>query len=154
MSDAEILQTLQSSAESVLGTMFFADPIGAAEIAVDNGLRATLEFEGAPSGRFELTVAREAAAEIAANFLGLPPDEVSAEQIGDVVREMTNMLCGSALSQLECDSTFELSAPRIVAGCPPETAAAGIAGDTYRRAFELETGGLAICLELFRSTRP
>jgi hypothetical protein len=61
---------------------------------------------------------------------------------------MTNMLCGSVLSQLECDSTFDLSAPQIVCDAPSET---GLASETYQRAFELETGGLALCLQLFRN---
>jgi chemotaxis protein CheY-P-specific phosphatase CheC len=130
--------------------MFFADPVSAPNIAIEDGLRARLEFRGAPPGRFELLVSRTAAREIAANFLGLAPDEISDEQVGDVVREMTNMLCGSVLSQLECDSTFDLSAPRIVCDVPSE---AGLASEAYRSAFELETGGLALCLELFRNTQ-
>ncbi len=56
------------------------------------------------------------------------------------------MLCGSVLSQLECDSTFDLSAPQIVSDVPSET---GLASEAYRRAFQLETGGIALCLELF-----
>ena len=141
---------MQSSAESVLGTMFFTDPISAPDIAIENGLRATLDFRGAPPGRFELLISSSAAREIAANFLGSGPDEISGEQVEDVVREMANMLCGSVLSQLECDSTFDLSAPQIVSDVPSET---GLASEAYRRAFQLETGGIALCLELFPNTR-
>ena len=34
-------------------------------------------------------------------------------QIGQVVCELTNMLCGSVLSRIEKDTLFDLSSPRL-----------------------------------------
>ena len=145
MSEVNILQVLESSTEAVLGTMFFADALpGSGECPIENGVRAALEFHGMQPGRFTLEVSLEAAREIAANFLGLTPVELSQGQTCDVIREMANMVCGSVVSSLERDSTFDLAAPRIL----PEPSAV-TSGHVFRRSFEIDGGGLEVCLELY-----
>jgi CheY-specific phosphatase CheX len=145
MFDADILQALESSTEAVLGTMFFADAMpGSGVCPIENGMRAELEFHGAPPGRFTLEVSLDTAREIAANFLGLSPVELSQGQTCDVIREMANMVCGSVVSSLERDSTFDLAAPRILSEPSGETS-----GHVFRRSFEIDGGGLEVCLELY-----
>jgi CheY-specific phosphatase CheX len=79
---------------------------------------------------------------VGSGFLGKEEEEISDEQTGEVVCELANMFCGSALSRLEAQTTFRLSHPELVAaesGTPFELT--GIA-----RWFELESGSLAASL--------
>jgi hypothetical protein len=60
-------------------------------------------------------VAGGAARSVAADFLGEEEPALSEQQIGEVVCELANMICGSVLSRVESAITFQLATPRIVA---------------------------------------
>lgn len=142
MCEQQFESALRDAVTEVLETMFFAS-VGeeTAEGCAGDSLIATLRFVGSPSGSFSLAVSREAAVEMAANFLGCEEDEGGDEagsgQPEEVVREMANMVCGSFLSRVEGGSHFELEAPRSAAEFPDEQ---------QRRSFELENGRIEIGL--------
>lgn len=139
MSDAAE-ELLAASASEVLETMFFT-PLGGdpeAGAAAFEWVSAELEFHGQPGGRFRVGASRPTARSLAAAFLGMEENEVTEELVGDVVRELANMICGSVLSRLERASTIELLHPELVEGPPPASA----------RLFPLQDGWLALRLEL------
>lgn len=129
---------VEQSLAQVLETMFFTSVAGeGGEGAVDDLVRAKVTFTGQPSGWLSLGVSREAASEMAENFLGLdgPAQEAQATE---VVLELANMVCGTMLSRAESDTHFELSEPALIDG-PPNGA--------RRRIFELEHGVVEVCLD-------
>lgn len=143
---SELDQVLFDATAEVLETMFFTTVLGDAspEVASAPRVAARLSFRGKPSGWFGVCVPLESGRKIAASFLGLEEESLTELQIGEVVRELANMLCGSVLSRLEKETRFELSPPELD---PPE---AGCHGDgrTVSRALQLEEGNLAVWVEL------
>lgn len=118
MPETEFDRALRASVEEVLEKMFFVQPIeeppqspgtASGEVAV------RLTFEGSPSGTLTLWVSDSAARQIAADFLGADGGGLSSGQIGEVVCELANMICGSVLSRVESTSTFRLAKPEILA---------------------------------------
>ncbi len=69
---------------------------------------AVVEFEGPLRGRLALRSPRAVSAVLAADFHGESP---SAEDVGAVVLELTNIVCGNLLSQLHAAEVFCLGAP-------------------------------------------
>lgn len=75
-------------------------------------------FAGEVMGNVRLHVTRTYARRIAADMLGLEPEELeNDEEIHDVIGELSNMIGGSLKSRL-CDSGYpcELSIPSITSG--------------------------------------
>jgi CheY-specific phosphatase CheX len=136
---------LFDSAVEVLETMFFTSVLGdASDLPTDTSwVSAELSFRGTRSGRFGVTVAAPAARIIAANFLGRQEELIFEAETGEVVCELANMLCGSVLSRLETEATFELSNPRLALeerGAPEQPA--------FSRLLAIPEGLLALRLEL------
>ena len=109
------------SAQEVLETMFFSSVFGPAEPLYAHSadsqeqiVTAELSFTGTPSGRIQVSLTEIAAGSIAANFLGKDaPEQVSSHEIEQVVGELANMVCGSALSRMDSHAVFSLSHPQI-----------------------------------------
>jgi len=137
---AEIQETLRLSAAEVVETMFFAELLGEAP-AREDGLTAKLGFHGGPSGVFTVEVSGCAARSLAAAFLALDEAEVSGEHAAEVVCELANMICGSALSRLEPDATFDLDHPVVVPSGAAEPGA-------VVRSFDLGDGVLSLSLAI------
>jgi hypothetical protein len=137
--DAEILF---SAAQQVLETMFFTSILGEREAPPEEPtLGARASFHGAPSGTFGLRLSSGAARAMAGNFLGAEDErELTEVQIGEVVCEMTNMICGAVLSQVETESAFEIRLPELQ---PPGEGAE--AGATVR-SLDLDNGALTMFL--------
>jgi CheY-specific phosphatase CheX len=117
VAEAALQRALVESVEEVLEKMFFiealAEPSG--EAAPAEEVSARLEFAGSPSGGLELAVSRPAARGIAADFLAEEEAGLTDGQVGEVICELANMICGAMLSKVESDGLFHLSAPRIAA---------------------------------------
>ncbi|MCU1238446.1 MAG: CheC, inhibitor of methylation [Candidatus Solibacter sp.] len=103
--------------------MFFidaGDEAGDAPVSdtalTDLGVFVQVAFHGDPPGVFHMSLARDVATRIAADFLGLDADSVTAEQVNDVAKELANMICGAVLSRLESRATLRLSTPDLVDG--------------------------------------
>ena len=102
--------------EEVLEKMFFIQCLGEPrEFVSESEVVAYLTFEGDPSGSLTLRVTAGAARSVAADFLAAEEPDLSEQQIGDVICELANMICGSVLSRVESATTFRLASPRIVA---------------------------------------
>ena len=148
MQATEVQAALASAVEEILETMCFSTVFSSSETAFPpsalpeandgSALMAQLRFEGNPSGEFRLTIPMKPARMIGSCFLGKEEAEISDEQTGEVVCELANMFCGSALSRLEAETTFHLSHPELV---PAES---GTSFDPLGivRWFELESGSL------------
>jgi CheY-specific phosphatase CheX len=146
MEMSKLDQMVSDCAIEVLESMFFTSLAGdGASCENPDGpwISARLSFHGNPTGRFGVRTGLDTGRKIAASFLGIEEDALTEPQIGEVVCELANMLCGTVVSRLEEDSRFELAPPSIdppEAGCPE--------CPTARCAFELEEGRLAVWLEL------
>lgn len=76
---------------------------------------AFMSFAGAFGGRISVAVPVSLCNEVAANVLGLEPDEDEAlEKSTDAIKEMLNITCGHMLTELAgCEPVFELSPPTV-----------------------------------------
>ncbi|MFN3325340.1 MAG: chemotaxis protein CheX [Bryobacteraceae bacterium] len=144
---------LDQATTQALETMYFSTVVGPTETgpAPEESIAAVVSFDGDAAGAFWVTVSRDAAGELASNFLGEDAEAVEPERIESVIAEMTNILCGSALSGFYPEGRFVLAAPVLMG---PAT---GLAGrSVVRRSYELDTGSLSVALALWNqpSLRP
>jgi len=116
---------LAEAAAEVLETMFFTAVCGVAEpdqSVAEPHVAACLGFEGTPSGALTLSVSESTVRALAANFLAPDEDDpLLAPQLGGVVCELANMICGSLLSRVSSEEHFRLSSPELLpegAACP------------------------------------
>jgi CheY-specific phosphatase CheX len=142
--------TIQHVAAEVLETMFFTEAEAA---ACEHGWLATahcarIRFEGSHLGEMLLGVSAEAADPIASSFLGLDPMELTDAQRGQVIQELSNILCGAMLSHLWPESQLALLSPELEPW--REWAAEG----ALHRCFQLPEGMLAISIRLLGSREP
>jgi CheY-specific phosphatase CheX len=135
---------LAAAAQDVLETMFFAmvepEP---PEIEPGPRLGARVRFSGSHSGAMWLTLPAVAARTMAADFLSAGPGELAPEQVEHLVGELVNMVCGTALSRLAPDGSFDLQPPELLSlGQAPEP--------DLERATELplDSGVVRLALEL------
>ena len=143
----ELYQWLSEAAAEVLETMFFTSLAAEGEPApavTAPFVSVRLSFRGSPPGRLGLRVPVETGRRIAANFLGIEPDEAADSQIEDVVCELSNMVCGSVLSRLEGESVFELHHPEI----GPRERSSEHTGPAACQTLALDEGLIEIWLEL------
>jgi CheY-specific phosphatase CheX len=136
---------LSAAASDVLETMFFTPVMGETEVSLTppaSAVAARLYFAGARPGTFALRVTEPAAASIAANFLGEEVSEPTPGQVRDVICELANMICGSALSRLDSEAHFDLGHPELVE--PVEAAMP----DGASRAFDIGDGEVAVFLRI------
>jgi hypothetical protein len=145
MPESDWEQILPAAAEEVLETMFFSGVFGPAPEGAPESpppLAAQLRFEGSPSGQLCLSVSPASARNLAGNFLAADdPEALSAAELGAVLCELANMVCGSLLSRVESDCHFRLSSPSLfdAAEFPPSQ---------YSQSYDLGDGVLRLALAL------
>lgn len=117
MNDAFFAILEQAFNETLENVAFmFAEPL---DEASDGGgqplLKADISFDGPESGTLSVTLPETMAAELAANSLGVEPDDEEAVSQGkDAVGEMLNVFCGKLLTNWKGeDPIFNLSIPVI-----------------------------------------
>jgi CheY-specific phosphatase CheX len=106
----------------VLGAMYFVTVLGWTALekmpeALPGGdavVAFGLQFAGDISGRFGVCLGQLTARSLAANFLGVDEPEISSREVAEVVGELANMLCGSAMSRVEGERKLILSHPEAV----------------------------------------
>jgi CheY-specific phosphatase CheX len=136
--------TARRVAAEVLETMFFTE----AELAdcehawMGEALCAHIHFDGSHTGEMLLAVSAEAADAIAASFLGMESSEPTDAESGQVIAELSNILCGAMLSQLWPESTLALTAPDLSQW--QEWPAEG----TLHRCFQILEGMVAFSIRL------
>lgn len=126
----------------VLETMFFetAEPVECRhQSCTGNCLGAKVRFEGSPHGELRVMLSRELAGPIACGFLGIDPQEVTAEEEKQIACELANMICGAILSRLHPDARVALAAPEII------EIASGENGGTHQ-CFATPEGMLAVTM--------
>jgi CheY-specific phosphatase CheX len=144
MTDASLRKALADSIVETLDAMFFTSCLGEPDAeGTPPEIAAQVAFEGTPPGRLTVRVTARAARSIAANFLGEGENEVSGRQIGDVLCELANMICGFVLSRAEGAEEFRLGEPRIV-----ETAGTAPSQGAIVHAVETGCGALEAALEM------
>jgi len=105
---------------------------------------AGLSFEGNPPGWLTLELPGDAARLLTASFLGQEETEVSPQEVGEVVCELANIICGATLSRVESETTFRLSEPRLLiagerpGGCGTAMHAVRIGSGTLVVNFKME----------------
>jgi CheY-specific phosphatase CheX len=117
VNDLAFERALAESVEEVLEKMFYIGglekrPVG--RQLPEDQISALLTFAGDPSGSLKLAISRGSARSIAADFLGEDEAGLTEQQVGEVVCELANMICGAMLSRVESATLFRISAPRII----------------------------------------
>ena len=115
MNEPVVLHLLERCGQRALETMFFTMP----DSVSSDGQRpsgalvgASLTFKGSRPGRFGLILSEPAGRAIAANFLGVEDEAaLSPAQIAEVSGELSNIICGTVLTDLEANAEFDLSVP-------------------------------------------
>src|SRR5271165_5274170 len=115
MSEQNYDQLLAGAVDDVLETMFFSAPFGPAEPETGTEvLAARVAFHGRPSGALGVRLSAASARILAAGFLGEDEETLADAQPGEVVCELANMLCGSLVSKIESEESFDLASPELV----------------------------------------
>lgn len=146
----ELIEQLVRATEEVFETMVFRTLTTGAAIDGD-ALRpranvvGLVGFGGTVSGLVALYSTQEAAEEIAASMLGVPPEEVNGE-MPDAIGEVTNMIAGSfRLKLAERGETLAISIPWVTVGSDFYTK---YSSDVQRSMCPFRMGDREICVEL------
>jgi hypothetical protein len=115
----EMKESLASSIHEILEIMFLA-AVGDRIVwgPEPPALNARVIFRGNPSGEFHLAVGEKRATQLASGFLGLERTLVTKSQTGEVICELANMICGSALTRMVNDAIFEILPPELRSTAP------------------------------------
>jgi hypothetical protein len=143
-------QTMRQVTAEVLERMFFTEAeLATCEHAWLSSARcARIRFEGSHFGEMLLGVSGEAVDPIAASFLGLDPMELTDAQRGQVVQELSNILCGAMLSHLWPESRLALASPELIAW--PVWPGEGV----LHHCFVIPEGLLGVSIRLIPRSRP
>ena len=118
----QIYEALGAAAEEVLDLMFFTTVLSSHASAPESVLPVSAELK----------------------FLGEEPGTLSPEQIGSVVCELANMICGAVLTRVHADNMFELTSPRL----QPSEQGVRLAQENTRRVFDTGDGLLEAYLKV------
>ena len=96
-------------------TFMFGEPTPKDELDAEGVefIQASMRFEGDLNGHLSVAVPVDITGEIAANILGLDPEDVESEEIKrDALAEMLNVVCGHVIMAMAgSDANFKLAAP-------------------------------------------
>jgi CheY-specific phosphatase CheX len=147
MGELALERALSECTEEVLEQMFFVQPVEEpvpqkSPEAVDSShFSVDVGFSGEPSGRLLLRISKPAARSIAADFLAEDEAVLSEQQVGEVVCELANIICGSVLTRVESRTSFRLGSPRLLFQVPePEIRPAAV------RSLDLWNGNITIAM--------
>jgi two-component system, chemotaxis family, chemotaxis protein CheY len=111
----QLFQRFASILESVTYMSAEALPAGQRPSAPGDFFRARLSFSGGALGVLSLTVPRLLAAQMAANALGIEPDDpVALNHDADMVGELLNIACGHVLDVIAEGKDVQLEPPVII----------------------------------------
>jgi CheY-specific phosphatase CheX len=144
----DLIEALRNSVTDVLEKMFFVRTLDEDELEAcgnDTVLTAQLTFRGQPSGGLRLRIPAKAARSIAADFLGARDEELTDREVGEVICELANMICGSVLSRVESTVLFRLDSPRLIDGNEAANAEFG------ENVVGISHGAMSVCLSTVAS---
>ncbi len=106
---------LSDAIEETLQTMFFivGDPDAPPDREARPEMEAVVAFTGDMAGRLRLRIASSEAAAMASDFLGVNEPEITVAHMDQVVGELANMICGSALSRIRPQGAFRIETPVV-----------------------------------------
>jgi CheY-specific phosphatase CheX len=142
---AENDEALVRSVAHVLETTCYAAVLGEASAPdrEEGCISVRVRFEGRSSGCLTVTYPRRVAETLATDFLGArsaqPPGRLAVEE---ALSEVTNMITGTFLSEIQRDAIFRLIPPQILTG---DEAAAKQASARW---LDLGDGALGVTLRL------
>ena len=99
-----------------LAFMFAEPPEGEVSPPTSAALaRASMGFKGPFEGKMEIVVPRDMCEELAANVLGLEPDDEMVQRAPfDALKELLNVTCGNVLTTIAGDEpVFDLTIPEV-----------------------------------------
>ena len=102
-----------------------------------------LDFMGDVSGTFGIGVTLATAATIAANFLGEEEAGLTQRETSEVICELTNMVCGTLLAQVNSKNIFTLSSPR-----PGSSGVPAAHHERIHRTYSIDNGYIHAWLEM------
>ncbi len=111
----EILYDVAADVLEQFAFMFLA-PVesGLAPLRGRMFLHAGIKFSGPFSGWLSLSAAPSFCSLLAANVLGMEPDELTPEHAEDALKELVNVICGELLVALAGKAAiFDLSVPEL-----------------------------------------
>jgi CheY-specific phosphatase CheX len=132
-------QLVQSVSATFLGvveqlTFMFGEPASKTNVlaADDDYVVAHLDFTGDVNGRLSLAVPSNCVAEIAANILGLEPEELDPSSLApDSLGEVINVICGHVIISItNKGADFRLGSP-VISVATPDFLAAAVASDDW-----------------------
>jgi len=98
-------------------TFMFGDPEEKEDLdlELEDFTQASMTFTGDMVGSLTVVVPTSITAEIAANILGLEPEDISDDaMLNDAVGEMLNVVCGHVIMTIAGkDANFALQAPQV-----------------------------------------
>jgi chemotaxis protein CheY-P-specific phosphatase CheC len=110
-------------------------------------IAASLTFQGSPPGRFGLVVSSPVARTLAADFIGCEDSSrLLPAQVAGVIEELSNIMCGVVLSELESNANFDLGAPKAIHVAVDEPGPDFTAGSPSICRFEFSQGALVFFL--------
>ncbi len=98
-----------------LAFMFSEDEEGATPSAGDVWLETEIGYHGPQSGTLRFWCTREFAVQLAANLLGIDPNDEDADtKSTDAVKEFMNIVCGQLITAIHgTEAVFDLTIPRL-----------------------------------------
>jgi len=120
-----VMDVLRATTPKILEQVafVFAEPTDSPEPFGEDVRAASIDFMGPLTGSLHLTTSSLCAAGLAANLLGVEPDDPAAVAYGaDALGETLNILCGAVLLELfgAVDSNH-FGLPRVSAAPSPDT---------------------------------
>jgi hypothetical protein len=136
-------ELLSACINEVLAAMFFAEALPQCESSPFHdldSLSASAEFHGDREGWMWLSLSQGCLRRLASSFLGTDTEEdVTSEDLKQVLCELANMICGSFLSRTNREGNFMIRAPL----CP---AAAGLPPAQVSQHYDVEGGSMQVRL--------
>jgi CheY-specific phosphatase CheX len=117
---SNLREHLEQAVSSVFETMCFAT-VSARESREERTgefLCVEVPFRGPMLGRLVFAASGDVARSLAPDFLGIDPGTESPSSVQEVLAELTNMVCGAALSRMEPNTIFHLSTPAFISSVP------------------------------------
>ena len=120
--DSELRGAAVGAISHVFETMFFVflepftpdpgDPYPRPGSANEQWVGCRIGFQGNLRGQLGLLLPFPLARELATNFLGLE-EEASEQQVMDMAKELTNMICGNLFSRYDRLKGYALTIPEV-----------------------------------------
>jgi CheY-specific phosphatase CheX len=110
-----IKQTLKDVTFNVLETMFFClpEPYEGKDPDQEWDLCSSVKLEGLDSLTLHILLPKALAMKLASDFLGREHDEITAEALLDMMKEMANMIGGNLITRMENSNNLALNIPKV-----------------------------------------